>query len=91
MATEPARRSRLRTIVTVGAVAAVLSIVADWGIVRAVYGHRYAGHAALHIRFGPSSDHQPAKESLRRNLVIALPGASISVQIAFVSVLDTRH
>jgi hypothetical protein len=53
MATEPGRQPRLRTIATVGSVVAVLSIVADWGIVRAVYGDRFAGHAALHIRFGP--------------------------------------
>ncbi len=34
-------------------VAAILSIVADWAVVRAVHGDQFAGHARLHIRFGP--------------------------------------
>ncbi|HEY2154004.1 MAG TPA: hypothetical protein VGH33_00140, partial [Isosphaeraceae bacterium] len=34
-------------------VAAVVAIVVDWAIVRAIYGDRFAGHANLHIRFGP--------------------------------------
>jgi hypothetical protein len=46
-------RSRLATVVAVGLVAALVSIVADWAIVRAIYGDRFAGHAGLHIRFGP--------------------------------------
>ncbi len=33
--------------------AAVVAIALDWAIVRAIYGDRFAGHAALHIRFGP--------------------------------------
>jgi hypothetical protein len=33
--------------------ASSLAIVADWAIVRAIYGDRFAGHASLHIRFGP--------------------------------------
>jgi hypothetical protein len=43
----------LRMMAAVGVLAAVFSIVADWGIVRAIYGDRFAGHAALDIRFGP--------------------------------------
>jgi hypothetical protein len=42
-------------IVAAGLSAAVFSIVADWGIVRAIYGDRFAGHAGLHIRFGPDA------------------------------------
>jgi hypothetical protein len=35
--------------------AAVVSIGLDWAIVRAIYGDRFAGHANLHIRFGPNA------------------------------------
>lgn len=41
--------------VAVGAAAAIFSIVLDWAIVRAIYGDRFAGHAGLHIRFGPQA------------------------------------
>jgi hypothetical protein len=44
-------RSRLAGIVAVGLTAATLSIFADWLIVRAIYGDRFAGHARLHTRF----------------------------------------
>ncbi len=54
---QPAVPSRagfpLAATVAVGVTAAVLSIAADWAIVRAIYGDRFAGHAGLHIRFGP--------------------------------------
>jgi hypothetical protein len=43
----------IRRFVAIGLVAAALSILVDWGIVRAIYGDRFAGHAGLHIRFGP--------------------------------------
>jgi len=49
------RRMGLTTMVAVGLVAAILSIVADWAVVRAIYGDRFAGHAGLHIRFGPKA------------------------------------
>jgi hypothetical protein len=48
----PAPRAIGRAVL-VGAVAAVVAIGLDWGIVRAIYGDRFAGHANLHIRFGP--------------------------------------
>ncbi|MFI5460083.1 MAG: hypothetical protein ACHRXM_32085 [Isosphaerales bacterium] len=53
----PALRGRmgLTTLVAVGLVAAILSIVADWAVVRAIYGDQFAGHAGLHIRFGPKA------------------------------------
>ena len=55
------RRAGLRVAVAAGVLAAALSIVADWGIVRAIYGDRHAGHSALHIRFGPRATiHRPA-------------------------------
>ena len=51
----------LRTIAA-GLIAAAVAIVFDWAVVRAVYGDRFAGHASLHIRFGPNATiHQGAK------------------------------
>jgi hypothetical protein len=46
-------RVRLGATVALGLAAALLSIVADWAIVRMIYGDRFAGYANLHIRFGP--------------------------------------
>jgi hypothetical protein len=45
----------LRRTVRVGLVAATLSVVADWGVVRAIYGDRPAPHAGRSIRFGPTA------------------------------------
>ncbi len=48
-----------RTIVA-GLLAAALSIVIDWAVVRAIYGDRFAGYASKHIRFGPDATiHRP--------------------------------
>jgi hypothetical protein len=49
------RRERpgLVMVICVGLLAAAVSIVADWAVVRSSYGDRFAGHAGLHIRFGP--------------------------------------
>lgn len=63
----PARlRQALRRILSIGLVGTALSLVADWGVVRAIYGDTFAGHAALHIRFGPrataSSDKPKANQ-----------------------------
>jgi len=41
--------------VAVGLVAMALSVLADWGIVRAIYGDTQASHASKHIRFGPNA------------------------------------
>ena len=38
-----------------GLAASVLSIAADWAIVRALWGDQFAGHAGLHVRFGPNA------------------------------------
>jgi len=46
---------RLATTVAVGLIVAALSIVADWAIVRAIYGDRFAGHARFHTRFGTTA------------------------------------
>lgn len=45
----------LARVLAVGVVLSALSIAVDWGVVRAVYGDRFAGHANLHIRFGPNA------------------------------------
>jgi hypothetical protein len=49
------RRWGLRTTAVLGLGAAILSILIDWALVRAIYGDRFAGHASLHIRFGPNA------------------------------------
>ncbi len=46
---------------TVGLLAAALSVVADWAIVRGIYGDRFAGYASKHIRFGPDATATKAK------------------------------
>jgi hypothetical protein len=48
-------RPGLAWIIAVGLVAAAFSILVDWTVVRAIYGDRFAGHANLHIRFGPNA------------------------------------
>jgi hypothetical protein len=48
----PVRWGRL---VAVGVLASALAILADWAVVRSIYGDRFAGHAGLHIRFGPNA------------------------------------
>jgi hypothetical protein len=48
-------RPAIRRALRVGVVASAAAILANWAIVRAVYGDRFAGHAGLHIRFGPNA------------------------------------
>jgi hypothetical protein len=47
------KRRGLAATVAAGSIAAILSLVADWAVVRAIHGDRFAGHAGLNIRFGP--------------------------------------
>src|SRR5262249_43482276 len=47
--------SLLRKTLLVGTTATAISVLADWGIVRALYGDQFAGHAGKHIRFGPNA------------------------------------
>jgi hypothetical protein len=47
---EPNWRRLLRATVIAGTLASVLSIVVNWGVTRAIYGDRFAGYAAKHIR-----------------------------------------
>jgi hypothetical protein len=46
-------RPAIRRVLAVGMLAATISVLVDWAVVRAIYGDRFAGHAQLHIRFGP--------------------------------------
>jgi len=48
------RRLLPRTML-VGLIATTFSVVADWAIVRGIYGDRPAGFAARHIRLGPDA------------------------------------
>jgi hypothetical protein len=50
-----ATRWPLPKLILTGLLGMMLSIGADWAIVRALYGDQFAGHAALHIRFGPNA------------------------------------
>ena len=50
---------RMRRFVLLGTLCAVLSIVADWAIVRSLYGDRFAGYAGRAIRFGPNATTAP--------------------------------
>lgn len=52
---ETERSVRWARLAAVGIVASALAILADWAIVRSIYGDRFAGHAGLHIRFGPNA------------------------------------
>jgi hypothetical protein len=45
----------LPRLIALGMAAAAATIVLDWAIVRGIYGDRFAGHAGLHIRFGPNA------------------------------------
>ncbi len=52
---EPSVPARWGRLVALGFGAALIAVVADWAIVRGVYGDRFAGHSGLHIRFGPNA------------------------------------
>lgn len=45
----------VRRVVAVGLLGTLLSVAADWAIVRAVWSNQFAGQAALHVRFGPNA------------------------------------
>jgi hypothetical protein len=48
-------KAGLPAIVACGLAAAAGAVLIDWAVVRAIYGDRFAGHANMHIRFGPRS------------------------------------
>lgn len=60
IATEPDYRPTIRRRVSRGAIALVLCPIICWGVVRAIYGDKFAGEAGYHLRFG--KDAVPAKE-----------------------------
>jgi hypothetical protein len=45
----------IKNTVAIGLITALAGILADWGITRAIYADQFAGHAGLHIRFGPKA------------------------------------
>jgi hypothetical protein len=51
----------LRRTAVIGLGVAIVSVSADWAIVRGLYGDRFAGYAGRHIRFGPDSTATKAK------------------------------
>jgi hypothetical protein len=51
----PPDTNLVRRAAAIGLVIAMTSIALDWGVVRAIYGDKFAGHANLHIRFGPNA------------------------------------
>ena len=53
-----ARSAGWGRLVAIGVTAALIMILADWAIVRAIYGDRFAGHSGKHIRFGPNATTQ---------------------------------
>jgi hypothetical protein len=61
------KESRMGRLVAVGLAAGALSVLFDWGVVRAIYGDRYAGgkYAGLSIRFGPNATTAPKPKPLR--------------------------
>lgn len=54
---EPAKswNGLLRRIAIAGSLGFLLTVAVDWGVVRALYGNRFAGYAKLHVRFGPNA------------------------------------
>ena len=48
-------RPLIRRAVVMGAARLAVSVLLQWGIVRAVYGDQFAGYSGKHIRFGPSA------------------------------------
>jgi hypothetical protein len=48
-------QSLIRKTLAIGAAGVLFSTLFDWGVVRALYGDRFAGHAGKHIRFGPNT------------------------------------
>ena len=52
--TEPDYRTLARSLFAWGLLLAALVVAAEFGVVRALWGDTFAGHAAKHIRFGPN-------------------------------------
>jgi hypothetical protein len=50
-------RPLLKRTLAVGFAIMALYTLLEWGLIRAIYGNTFAGHAKLHIRFGPNATH----------------------------------
>jgi hypothetical protein len=64
--TSPAR-ARWARLLAVGTGFALLAIVIDRAIVRAICGDHFAGHTGLHVRFGPNATTDSTKGRLVPN------------------------
>ncbi len=51
----------LRKVLLVGSIAAALSVLADWAVIRGMFGDRPVGNASKHIRLGPDATATKAK------------------------------
>lgn len=58
---EAASRRRPALVLLAGLLAAALSVLADWAVVRAVWGDQFAGYASREIRFGPDATTRRAR------------------------------
>ena len=45
----------VKKTIVIGMTGMALSVLADWGMVRVIYGDEFAGQASKHIRFGPNA------------------------------------
>ncbi|MEW6161347.1 MAG: hypothetical protein AB1813_28295, partial [Verrucomicrobiota bacterium] len=54
-AAAPDFRLLTRKAVVAGLILTLISVMADWAVIRAIYGDQFAGHAGKHIRFGPNA------------------------------------
>jgi hypothetical protein len=52
---EPDYGALARNLLAWGVLLAALAIAGEFGVVRAIWGDTFAGHAARHIRFGPNA------------------------------------
>ncbi len=62
----------IKKAVVVGMLATVISLLADWGLTRAMYGNELAGFSAKHIRFGPDATATTEKTGSRSASSITL-------------------
>lgn len=54
-------KRRIRQTASIGFAVAIVSTISEWGVVRAIYGDKFAGYAGKHIRFGPDATSNTAR------------------------------
>jgi hypothetical protein len=60
----------IKKTVAAGVIAMAVSVAADWGIVRAIYGDTFAGFAGKHIRFGPGATATTERTTASVNILL---------------------